>query len=165
MKTIFVLALSSAVALGSCATGSSAPAPAAPDPAPAPVPGLAPGPVESVVILSGTDGKQEEASVTVVRDATAFASAWRKIVGFGIAVPAIDFPARMVVVAHMGRKSTGGWGYSVKSAELRPDGRITLTLSLSSPAPGSAVTQALTSPFIMVSLPATAADPSVVIEK
>jgi hypothetical protein len=76
---------------------------------------------------------------------------WR-IIGGGRPAPEISFDTRAVVVAFQGQKSSGG--YSISIAESHRDGRnLTVRASENVPAPTDITTQALTSPFVAVSIP------------
>lgn len=65
----------------------------------------------------------------------------------GAATPA----GRVLVAAHQGEQRTGGYGIRVDRIERDGD-RLVVHATLASPAPGSMVTQALTSPAHVVSI-------------
>lgn len=90
-------------------------------------------------------------SIQLVMNQDEWTNMWR-IIGGGRPAPEISFDTRAVVVAFQGQKSTGG--YSISIAEIRRDGR-NLTVRASENVPGRTdiTTQALTSPFVAVSIP------------
>jgi uncharacterized protein (DUF885 family) len=90
-------------------------------------------------------------SVRLIMDRSEWADAWR-IIGQGRPAPDISFDTRAVIVAFQGQKPTGGYGISI--AEIRRDG-TDLTVRAREQAPGrnDLTTQALTSPFVAVSIP------------
>ncbi|MDQ3472706.1 MAG: protease complex subunit PrcB family protein, partial [Acidobacteriota bacterium] len=67
-------------------------------------------------------------------------------------MPEVNFNTRAVVIAYQGLKRTGGYGISI--AEIRREGTtLTVRVNEQSPKPGDFVTEALTSPFVAVSIP------------
>ena len=78
---------------------------------------------------------------------------WRSI-GKGTAglMPEVSFDTRAILVVYQGLKNTGGYAISV--ADIRREGMtIIVRASEQSPKPGDFVTEALTSPFVAVSIP------------
>lgn len=66
--------------------------------------------------------------------------------------PEINFQNRIVLVATMGRKTTGG--YSIEIKEVRPtDGTLQAYVAETSPPEGAMTIMALTAPFHVVSIP------------
>lgn len=67
-------------------------------------------------------------------------------------MPEVNFNTRAVVIAYQGLKNTGGYGISV--AEIRRESTmLVVRVNEQNPKPGDFVTEALTSPFVAVSLP------------
>ena len=67
-------------------------------------------------------------------------------------MPDVNFNTRAVVIAYQGVRNTGGYGISI--AEIRREGTVlTVRVNEQSPKPGEMTTQALTSPFVAVSIP------------
>jgi hypothetical protein len=64
-------------------------------------------------------------------------------------VESIDWSKQMVIVISGGTQRTGGYSVEVKSLEVK-DGKLIVNWKLNSPAPGSFVTQALTTPMVAV---------------
>lgn len=68
-------------------------------------------------------------------------------------IPKVDFAARMIVGVFLGTRPTSGFGVQiVEVGELQDALRVKYTER--APAPGAMVTQVLTSPFALVSVPA-----------
>ena len=82
-------------------------------------------------------------------------SGWRRaweVIGAGRPLPDVSFDTRAVVVAYQGQKPTGG--YSVEITDIKRTGTVlAITVNERRPASGSFTTQALTSPFVAVSIP------------
>jgi len=111
-------------------------------------------PLEARILVRGQNARAEEPSVSVVRNAAAFSSLWASVAAPGAAKPEIDFSKEAVVAAFMGRKNTGGFSIELVTAESLADGSVRVRLRDLSPKPGMMVTQALTSPFIALAVPA-----------
>lgn len=77
---------------------------------------------------------------------------WRLATGNQLpqpATPSVDFNLNRVVAFFWGQKPTGGYGVQYVSSQLSGS-TLRVTLRLVSPPPGAIVTQALTSPFVML---------------
>jgi hypothetical protein len=82
-------------------------------------------------------------------------SVWRLATGNQIpqpATPSVDFSRSRVVAFFWGQKPTGGYGVQYVSSQLSGS-TLRVTLRLVSPAPGAILTQALTSPFVLLEVP------------
>lgn len=82
-------------------------------------------------------------------------SVWRLAVGHMLpapTIPVVDFDQSRVVAFFWGQKPTGGFGIQLLNTWL-VGSTLRVELRLSSPAPGAIVTQALTSPFLMLEVP------------
>jgi hypothetical protein len=66
-------------------------------------------------------------------------------------VESIDWKKQMVVVISGGQQRTGGYSVEVKSLEFK-DGELIVHWKLNSPAPGSIVTQVITTPTLTILL-------------
>jgi hypothetical protein len=80
---------------------------------------------------------------------------WRLATGLQLpqpAPPSVDFNLNRVVAFFWGQKPTGGYGIQLLSTQLSGN-TLRVTLRLNSPAPGAILTQALTSPFLMLEVP------------
>jgi hypothetical protein len=103
-------------------------------------------------------GNRPTPSVTLVADSDQlkriFIESKGRMLGQSLPVPAVDFDAEHVVTIQMGQKPSGGYGIELAEpyATLN-DGESLIRLRWIEPAPGSIVTQILTSPCLIVSLP------------
>lgn len=113
---------------------------------------------EASVIISGTKCSAREAELVIVRNQVALASVWSRLMSREIA-PTFDFKNRIIVALFMGTRNTGGYGYALDSIRQASDGTIILSIIERSPGIGQSQTEALTSPFLLVSIPASVKDP------
>lgn len=68
----------------------------------------------------------------------------------------VNLDQEYLVFVTLGEKPTGGYSASLVSASTDADtGNLMLTMDMRSPAPGAMVTQALTSPCVVVAVPAS----------
>ncbi|NWN91253.1 protease complex subunit PrcB family protein [Marinobacter adhaerens] len=68
----------------------------------------------------------------------------------------VNLDQEYLVFVTLGEKPTGGYSASLVSASADADtGNLQLTMDMRSPAPGAMVTQALTSPCVVVAVPAS----------
>jgi hypothetical protein len=65
------------------------------------------------------------------------------------APPPVDFRSESVAAFFWGTKPTGGYALDVRSVQLK-DGVLVVQLELRTPKPGSLVTQAITSPYLLL---------------
>lgn len=110
--------------------------------------------VDFSVLATGYNSRYEGGrALLLITDQHHWAIAW-DVIGRGSSgpMPEVNFNTRAVVIAYQGRKNTGGYGISVK--EVRREG-TTLILKVleQSPRQTEVVTDALTSPFVAVSIP------------
>jgi uncharacterized protein (DUF885 family) len=113
----------------------------------------------SVVAYGAYSAHEGGRAVELVTDDAGWRRAWGSI-GGGRPLPDVNFNTRAVVVAYQGQKPTGG--YSIEIGEIKRDGTV-LAVSVRErrPAFGDVTTQALTSPFVAVSVPRPAAGTTV----
>ncbi|MBO1436233.1 protease complex subunit PrcB family protein [Meiothermus sp. CFH 77666] len=91
----------------------------------------------------------------LVSNTSQMVTLWRLATGNQIpqpATPAVDFNLSRVVAFFWGQKPTGGYSVQYVSSQLS-DNTLRVTLRLNSPAPGAILTQALTSPFVLLEVP------------
>lgn len=79
---------------------------------------------------------------------------WKLAYGDTKPAPVVDFSTQYVIGVFAGEKSSGGYAISVKSV-TDEGGTRTVGIELSKPAAGCMVSQALTRPFQIVSVPFT----------
>jgi hypothetical protein len=109
-------------------------------------------PVEFSLLATGTMSAREGGrAVELITDEAAWRRAW-EVFGASRPLPDVSFDTRAVVVAYQGQKPTGG--YSIEITDIKRTGTVlAVTLKERRPASGSLTTQALTSPFVAVSVP------------
>jgi uncharacterized protein (DUF885 family) len=109
-------------------------------------------PVEFSLLATGTMSAREGGrAVELITDESSWRRAW-EVIGAGRPLPDVSFDTRAVVVAYQGQKPTGG--YSVEITDIKRTGTVlAVTVNERRPASGSFTTQALTSPFVAVSIP------------
>lgn len=103
-------------------------------------------------------GNRPTPSVTLVTDSgqlkRILIESKGRMLGQSPPVPVVDFDAEHVVTIQMGQKPTGGYGIELAEPDATlNDGEALIRLRWIEPAPGSIVTQILTSPCLIVSLP------------
>ncbi|HYE65027.1 MAG TPA: DUF885 family protein, partial [Pyrinomonadaceae bacterium] len=105
------------------------------------------------VLATGTQsGYEGPRAVELITSQSDWERAWR-IIGNDRPMPHVNFNTRAVILAYQGQKPTGG--YSISVDEIHRDGTsLTVRANEQSPHPGTLTTQALTSPFVAVSIPA-----------
>jgi hypothetical protein len=110
--------------------------------------------VEFSVLATGYNSRHEGGrALQLITNQAEWERAWETI-GRGSpgTMPEVNFNTRAVVLAHQGRKPTGGYGISV--AAIRREGAtLVVRVNEQSPGKGDIVTDALTSPFVAVSIP------------
>ncbi|WP_169334067.1 protease complex subunit PrcB family protein [Marinobacter nanhaiticus] len=81
---------------------------------------------------------------------------WRKLSsGLGANLPAWpDAPGRWLIVASMGQQRTGGYGLEFESVDVAGE-QLTINVNVRRPAADAMVTQALTTPCMVIDLPST----------
>jgi uncharacterized protein (DUF885 family) len=110
--------------------------------------------VDFSVLATGYNSRYEGArSIQLITNQNEWSNAW-SLIGRGSSgpMPEINFNTRAIVVAYQGRKNTGGYGISI--AEIQREGMaLVVRVNEQSPKPTDVVTDALTSPFVAVSIP------------
>jgi hypothetical protein len=100
-------------------------------------------PTPSVTLVAGTDQLKR-----------IFIESKGRMLGPSPPAPLVDFDADHVVFIQMGQKPTGGYGIELAEPYATVnDGEALIRLRWIEPAPGSIVTQILTSPCLIISLP------------
>jgi hypothetical protein len=131
--------------------------------------------VRPTVVHSSAMGGPAEAGATVVRSR----AAWHKeAAGLGLEderlaaleglhgpLGAMDWNREMVVVVAAGRQSTGGVEIAPHRITTLPSGGWKLVARLSLPGPDEMVTMAMTSPYVVIRMPARRGQPSFYIER
>ncbi|HEY0546466.1 MAG TPA: DUF885 family protein [Pyrinomonadaceae bacterium] len=109
--------------------------------------------VDFTVLATGAWSSYEGARyLELVSNQADWQRVWRTVGGGDRPMPEVNFNTRAVVVVYQGRKNTGG--YSIAVEEIRRTGaNLILKVKEQSPRPGEITTDALTSPFVVVSIP------------
>ncbi len=97
---------------------------------------------------------ETEPRAFLANNPTRFAEVWNLVVGNRIPrppAPSVDFRSQSVAAFFWGLKPTGGYGLEVVGVTYAA-GTARVVLSLQSPRPGAIVTQALTSPYVLLGL-------------
>ncbi|HAW85563.1 MAG TPA: hypothetical protein DCX65_04640 [Spirochaetaceae bacterium] len=111
------------------------------------------------VLLSGANGNRVEGSTEFIADQSGLVRLWRQLTG-NASAPRVDFDTERVVAIFMGQRNTGGFGYRPGEASYTANGAIQVQILEIRPKPTDRVTQALTSPFIVLKLPKGTGQPS-----
>lgn len=108
-------------------------------------------------LISGTQANVAEQKHYTVRAADAFAELWDEVIQTP-STPDVDFAKNDVIAVFAGQKLTGGYDITVEKVTDTKDARI-VSIVLTEPGKGCVVTEALTSPFEIVQVPASALTP------
>lgn len=104
----------------------------------------------------GQYGQIVEGTQRVLRDEEAFASFWERLHAGRDPVPdrpEVDFETRIVVAIVQGQRPTGGYRVEIDEVWASEDERqIQVQFTETVPGEGCAVTQALTSPYVLVAV-------------
>lgn len=107
-------------------------------------------PVEGVASYTGI----EEPRRALLRTEAEWRELWAELAAGRIPppeLPVIDFGSRMVIVAAMGRRPTGGYAISIEDVRATED-VLYVTVVETSPGAGCMTTQALTAPVAVVTV-------------
>jgi hypothetical protein len=91
----------------------------------------------------------------LLRDAAELRSVWNRAYANVMnppPVPTVDFARETMVGIFMGQKPTGGYGLAVRGVTFE-GGDLFVALDIQEPRPGAMVTQALTSPWMVLRIP------------
>lgn len=113
-------------------------------------------PAEDVVWDVIAEGSQavgfDEPTFRLVESESEFLALWNRAYGSQLDVPTlpdVDFGRETVLAIFQGQRPTGGYGIDVRDATLE-GGDLFVDMRFREPAPDAIVTQALTSPWLMV---------------
>ena len=102
-------------------------------------------------MLSGVTAPEER----MVRDAEAWGRLWQAVQAGGSSerpLPAVDFSRETCIAIFAGQRPTGG--YAVRVDQVTDSGgSLEVAYRVTAPAPGSIVSQALTSPYQIIAVP------------
>ena len=117
-------------------------------------------PKDALIDFSVIDTGMHAAGVSSAKNYAAggpeeFAKIWKMAHGDdGIPLPEVDFDKDYVIAVFAGQKPTGGYALEVSQVVDSKDTR-TIAMTLTSPGKGCIVTQALTNPYQIITLPAS----------
>jgi uncharacterized protein (DUF885 family) len=108
--------------------------------------------VDFSVLATGTMSSYEGARrLELINSEADWQRVWRTV-GSNRPMPEVNFDTRAVIVVYQGQKNTGG--YSIAVSEIRRVGTSLIVKTAErTPQPGEITTDALTSPFVAVSIP------------
>ena len=112
-------------------------------------------PVTLAPLESGGQSGVVDRSFRVVADENAFRELHASVHALRLPPrrpPDVDFEAHVVLVAFLGRRSTGGYGMGFGEARVE-GGLVRATVIERSPPEGAILTQAITTPYAMATLP------------
>ena len=93
-----------------------------------------------------------EPMAILIDDQAELERAWALLKGNQVPVPLapqVDFSQKSALVIFQGLRSTGGYGFEIRSAKLAGD-QLSVRIVMQSPKAGTLVTQALTSPYVLL---------------
>jgi hypothetical protein len=102
------------------------------------------------------DPKQE-----VIKDKAAWDAVWTRHLANAkgaVSQPEVDFSKEMIILVAMGRQNTGGYSIQVSSVRAVGD-KLEITVTRTTPPPGSMSIQALTAPVSIVAVPRSSLEP------
>jgi hypothetical protein len=112
---------------------------------------MAQGPAAIPTVAQGPSSGIEEPRQVVVRSPAEWETLWKSHAG-PQAAPAVDFSTSLVAAVFLGTRPTGGFRVEIVAARRENDALVVEYVERR-PAADTLVTQILTSPFHMVSLP------------
>lgn len=105
-----------------------------------------------ITSLSQRSSNLQTSGTRTVTTAEAFTELWRQHTGALDAPPTVDFGQQTVLAAFAGEKPTGGYSTVITSVTLL-DKTLTVRYKVNAPASGTPVTQIITYPAHIVSIP------------
>jgi len=116
--------------------------------------------VEAEILHAGANcgGGQTQAAIHVIDNHRRFAAAMERTQGHSLGsvqeISPPDFQQTVALWVEMGQKPSGGFALGLREQETRVENNtLRLALNWIEPDPGSLVTQALTSPCLLVAVP------------
>jgi hypothetical protein len=96
----------------------------------------------------------QEARQEVIKDEAAWEKTWAKHLAAAKGStnrPAVDFSKEMVIIATFGQQHTGGYAIEISQVEAVGD-KLKVSITRTTPPPGSMALQSLTAPFHVVAV-------------
>ena len=103
----------------------------------------------------GQYGNIVDGTQTVLRDEGEFSSFWSDLHADQSTtpdLPAVDFESQVVVAVVLGERPTGGYEVGIDEVMANEDGAMRVEYTETVPGEACAVTQALTSPYVLVTV-------------
>jgi hypothetical protein len=115
-------------------------------------------PVEVIAKSQYCASRNTASSLTIIRDSHALKQFYQVVHRSQMIeqkqMPVVDFSRFIVALVEMGKRNTGGYSLRLNGADMKIHNDIgVIKLDWISPAPGSIVTQAITSPCLMLQVP------------
>ena len=103
---------------------------------------------------------EPEPMAILINNQTELEQAWTLLKGNQVPLPPapqVDFTQKSVLAIFQGLRNTGGYGFEIRSAKLSGD-QLSVRIVMQSPKAGTLVTQALTSPYVLLEVQGKAQD-------
>lgn len=107
------------------------------------------------VVEEGAYGTFQEAGYKLITDQDAFSSLWQELHAHTLPVPPlpeIDLSDQAVVCVYMGTQNSGGFSIRITSVSVHQNIAY-ISVVTTSPGEGCMTTSALTSPYVMATIP------------
>ena len=117
-------------------------------------------PISWEKIETGNYSGMETESYQLIQDAKSWSVLWEQLTSNRYpapAVPKVDFTSRSVIACMMGMRPNGGFSISIKSL-AKQEGTLLLEVVHMGPGAGCFMTDALTQPYYLASVPRTSGD-------
>ncbi len=111
-------------------------------------------PVPFTTLAMGEHSRIRQATAMVVRNSGEWQRLWKRHGGAPGERPTVDFSREMVVAVFMGEHPTAGHGLRVLDVHRANDG-LHVLIRRRRPASGTLAAQVITTPFVMIRLPAS----------
>jgi len=110
--------------------------------------------INSNTLEQGSRSGYKDKGALIISDFKTFRDVWRNVHGSESGMPTIDFSSQMVLAVFQGQKNTGG--HSIRISEIvNNDGQLNVVVVETVPGSSCVVTQAITQPYHLVSIPIT----------
>lgn len=108
-------------------------------------------------LASGSQSAVRTPVTRAIRDPGLWADFWAAITANQLPPPPrpqVDFSERTAIVLLLGERRTGGYGISIRDV-VYGSGEVEVVVEIERPEPGAMLTQALTAPYYIATIPAT----------
>lgn len=111
-------------------------------------------PVPFTTLARGSYCEVTRPEAHVIRNRAELEKFWNRLGHVKQKIPDMDFGVRMALAIFMGEQSSGGYAIRIDRIVQTPE-EVIVSVRKTTPPKGSAVSQALTRPYILVSIPRT----------